>query len=375
VEQLSFVQEIKRQPVANNWQKQISRNWETKVKEHKSSPNYSNADNVKLDAIPSLLKIDLTHRSEPKTFLQTPLIKELSQLKEYDVAVLGIPYISLSSRKSKINFGPQGIRRVSASYKSNYQEINAKLSQKISLCDLGNIDFSIEAKEKSFNRISQEVARIVDTGIFPIFLGGDRSITFPIVEGISSSLSDRSIGVIHFDRQLFDPEACLKTCNHSCNSAEKKSNSHCFSNHKLINISPKNIVQIGVSDCTPCPKSEKTFSSTSKNNILTVREIAKIGLDAAVDFALKRALDNADRVYISFDISCIDNECLESDYLLPREALYLLSKIVKGANICGLGVVGVSPPNKIGNIEAMMATRIICHTIANLADSKQLPKR
>ncbi|MGL5807285.1 MAG: arginase family protein [Xenococcaceae cyanobacterium] len=362
------MQEIKRQQVANNWQKQISRNWETKPKEHKSSSNYSHADNVNIDVISSLLKIDLTHRSQPKTFLKTPLIKELSQLKEYDVAVLGIPYTSWSSRKSKINFGPQGIRRVSASYQSSYEEINAKLQQKISLCDVGNINFFIEEEEKSFNRISQEVASVVDTGIFPIFLGGDRSISSPIIKGISSSLSEQKIGVIHFDRS-----AWLDSRDRSSNSNEQKYN-NCFLNHQLTNVSSKNIVQIGVSDPTG---SEKTFSSTLKtdNHILTVREIAKIGFDAAVDFALKRALDNTDRVYISFDISCIDSEYSESGCLLPREAIYLLSKIVKGANICGLGVVGVSPPNEIGNIEAMMATRIICNAIANLADSEQLPKR
>jgi agmatinase len=63
---------------------------------------------------------------------------------------------------------------------------------------------------------------------------------------------------------------------------------------------------------------------------------------------------------------------LETSYLLPKEALYLLTKIIKNAPICGLEVVGVSPPNEVGNIEAIMATRIICSAIANLISSQQI---
>lgn len=364
MEQPSFLQETKGQQKAINWQKQIFRNWEQRLESTESIQNYNCVKN-NINSTSSLFKKNLSHRWEHSTFLKTPLIKDLSRLKDYDLAVFGVPYASISNHKSKTNFGPQGIRRISASYKTHNWEIGTDLKQKIAIGDLGDLNLLPEEKEQSFERISQGVAQIFKTGIFPIILGGDRAISYPIITGINGSLNNQKIGIIQFDRQLLS---------HSFNSTEKGFNSSYFRTHQLTNILPKNIVQLGVSDRQ---NSKQTCLSTSniEKNTLTVREIAKIGLDAAVDFALKRALDGTDRIYLCFDISCIDtNSSTDTGSLFPREALYLLGKIVKNANICGLQVTGVSPPNEIGNIEAMMATRIICSAIANLIISEQLPR-
>jgi agmatinase len=86
-------------------------------------------------------------------------------------------------------------------------------------------------------------------------------------------------------------------------------------------------------------------------------------------------------VWISFDIDCIDAGFVpgtgwpEPGGLLPREALALLGKIVQKAPICGLEVVEVSPPYDISDITSLMATRVICDTLAHLVLSGQLPRR
>jgi agmatinase len=107
----------------------------------------------------------------------------------------------------------------------------------------------------------------------------------------------------------------------------------------------------------------------------------EMGLDAAANFALERALDGTDCVYISFDIDCIDAGFVpgtgwpEPGGLLPREALHLLKKIVQNAPVCGLEVVEVSPPYDISDITSLMATRVICDTLAHLVVSGQLPRK
>jgi agmatinase len=117
-----------------------------------------------------------------------------------------------------------------------------------------------------------------------------------------------------------------------------------------------------------------------ETNILTVTDITEMGLDAAVEFALERALDGTDCVYISFDIDCIDAGFVpgtgwpEPGGLLPREALYLLGKIVQQAPVCGLEVVEVSPPYDVSDMTALMATRVICDAMAHLVLSGQLPR-
>ena len=101
---------------------------------------------------------------------------------------------------------------------------------------------------------------------------------------------------------------------------------------------------------------------------------------APADFAIAKATDGTDCVYISFDIDCIDAGFVpgtgwpEPGGLLPREALYLLKKIIQNTTVCGLEVVEVSPPYDISDMTSLMATRVICDAIASLVISGQLPR-
>ena len=60
---------------------------------------------------------------------------------------------------------------------------------------------------------------------------------------------------------------------------------------------------------------------------------------------------------------------------MPREALYMLGKIIQKAPICGLEVVEVSPPYDVSDMTSLMATRVICDAMAHLVLSGQLPRQ
>jgi agmatinase len=60
---------------------------------------------------------------------------------------------------------------------------------------------------------------------------------------------------------------------------------------------------------------------------------------------------------------------------MPREALYLLKRIIRETTVCGIEVVEVSPPYDVSDMTALMATRVICDTMAHLVVSEQLPRR
>jgi len=114
---------------------------------------------------------------------------------------------------------------------------------------------------------------------------------------------------------------------------------------------------------------------------LTVTDICEMGLKEAADFAIKKATDGTDCVYISFDIDCIDAGFVpgtgwpEPGGLLPREALKLLEYIIRKVNVCGIELVEVSPPYDVSDMTALLATRVICDSIAHLVVSGQLPRK
>ena len=284
---------------------------------------------------------------------------------------VGVPHDSGTTYRPGTRFGPQGIRRISALYTPYNFELGVDLREQITLCDVGDI-FTIPANnEKSFDQISKGVAHIFSSGAFPIILGGDHSIGFPTVRGVCRHLGDKKVGIIHFDRHVDTQETDLDERMHTC---------PWFHATHMKNAPAKNLVQLGIGGWQ-VPRQGVKVCRERATNILTVTDITEMGLDAAVEFALERALDGTDCVYISFDIDCIDAGFVpgtgwpEPGGLMPREALYLLGKIVQKAPVCGLEVVEVSPPYDVSDMTSLMATRVICDTLAHLVLSGQLPRR
>jgi agmatinase len=329
------------------------------------------ADSIRDRSISTFSRGELPHYAGINTFLKAPYLEDVKQVGNYDVAIVGVPHDSGTTYRPGTRFGPQGIRKISALYTPYNFELGVDLREQITLCDVGDI-FTIPGNnEKSFDQISKGIAHIFRSGALPIILGGDHSIGFPTVRGVCRHLGNQKVGIIHFDRHVDTQETDLDERMHTC---------PWFHATNIKNAPAKNLVQLGIGGWQ-VPRQGVKVCRERETNILTVTDITEMGLDAAVNFALERALDGTDCVYISFDIDCIDAGFVpgtgwpEPGGLLPREALYLLGKIIQNAPVCGLEVVEVSPPYDVSDMTALMATRVICDTMAHLVLSEQLPRQ
>ena len=168
-------------------------------------------------------------------FHEGALRRECARRREYDAAVIGIPFDSGTTYRPGTRFGPQGIRRISALYTPYNYELGVDLREQMTLCDAGDV-FTIPANlEKSFDQISRGVAHVFSSGALPIMLGGDHSIGFPCVRGIAQCTDRRSASsistAISTSRKRISTNACIPrpgsgrpTCQTSrrsiwCNSA------------------------------------------------------------------------------------------------------------------------------------------------------------
>jgi agmatinase len=314
---------------------------------------------------------ELPHYAGINTFMKAPYIEDVNRVGEFDVAVVGVPHDSGTTYRPGTRFGPQGIRRISALYTPYNYEMGVDLREQIRLCDVGDI-FTIPANnEKSFDQISKGIAHIFASGAFPIILGGDHSIGFPTVRGVCRHLGDKKVGIIHFDRHVDTQEIDLDERMHTC---------PWFHATNMANAPAKNLVQLGIGGWQ-VPREGVKVCRERGTNVLTVTDICEMGLEAAAQFAIERATDGTDCVYISFDIDCIDAGFVpgtgwpEPGGLLPREALKLLELIVRNVPVCGLELVEVSPPYDISDMTSLMACRVICDTMAHLVVSGQLPRK
>ena len=314
---------------------------------------------------------ELPHFAGINTFMKAPYLEDVNRVGNFDVAIVGVPHDCGTTYRPGTRFGPQGIRRISALYTTYNYEMGVDLREQITLCDVGDI-FTIPANnEKSFDQISKGIAHVFSSGAFPIILGGDHSIGFPTVRGFCRHLGDKKVGIIHFDRHVDTQEIDLDERMHTC---------PWFHATNMANAPAANLVQLGIGGWQ-VPREGVKVCRERGTNVLTVTDITEMGLEAAAEYAIERATDGTDCVYISFDIDCIDAGFVpgtgwpEPGGLMPREALKLLELIVRNVPVCGLEIVEVSPPYDISDMTSLMATRVICDTMAHLVVSGQLPRK
>ena len=314
---------------------------------------------------------ELPHFAGINTFMKAPYLEDVNRVGNFDVAIVGVPHDCGTTYRPGTRFGPQGIRRISALYTTYNYEMGVDLREQITLCDVGDI-FTIPANnEKSFDQISKGIAHVFSSGAFPIILGGDHSIGFPTVRGVCRHLGDKKVGIIHFDRHVDTQEIDLDERMHTC---------PWFHATNMANAPAANLVQLGIGGWQ-VPREGVKVCRERGTNVLTVTDITEMGLEAAAEYAIERATDGTDCVYISFDIDCIDAGFVpgtgwpEPGGLMPREALKLLELIVRNVPVCGLEIVEVSPPYDISDMTSLMATRVSCDTMAHLVVSGQLPRK
>ncbi|MGD1919410.1 MAG: agmatinase [Pleurocapsa sp.] len=350
-----------RQLPLTGWQQEVDRGLEYGLEA---------AESINDRTISTFSRGELPHYAGINTFMKAPYLEDVNQVGNYDVAIIGVPHDSGTTYRPGTRFGPQGIRRISALYTPYNFELGVDLREQITLCDVGDI-FTIPANnEKSFDQISKGVAHVFKSGALPIILGGDHSIGFPTVRAVCRHLGDKKVGIIHFDRHADTQETDLDERMHTC---------PWFHATNIVNAPAKNLVQMGIGGWQ-VPRPGVKVCRERATNILTVTDITEMGLDAAADLAIERATDGTDCVYISFDIDCIDAGFVpgtgwpEPGGLLPREVLYLLKRIVQETTVCGIEVVEVSPPYDVSDMTSLMATRVICDTMAHLVISGQLPR-
>lgn len=326
------------------------------------------ADSLRDKSIPTFSRGELPHFAGINTFLKAPYLEDVRECGRYDVAVLGAPLDSGTTYRPGTRFGPQGIRRISALYGSYSFELGVDLRESITIADLGDI-FTIPANiEKSFDQISKAVSHVYASGALPVVLGGDHSIGYPTVRGVAEHL-DGNLGIIHFDRHVDTQEYDLD---------ERMHTTPWFHATDIPNVPPKNLVQIGIGGWQ-APRPGVAVGRERQTTIMTVNDCVEMGVAEAAEAAIEVAFDDAEAVWLSFDVDCLDAAFVpgtgwpEPGGFLPREVLKMI-QIIGSKKLAGIEVVECSPPYDNADITSLIATRVICDTLACQVRSGHLPR-
>mgnify|MGYP005843809037 CR=1 FL=1 len=264
------------------------------------------------------------------------LADALKPSADADLFLLGIPYDDASSFMKGPAEGPSAIREAFHSSSSNlWTELGVDLGETGRLADLGDVDFP--EGEDPICRIEEAVDLMLEYPAVPVFLGGDHSVTFPIVKGFSKQF-DR-LTILHFDAHpdLYDL-LDGNSYSHACPFARIMENDFAY-----------RLVQVGIRAMTGHQREQ-----VDRFGIETI-EMRELDLNF-IDFLTSP-------LYISFDMDALDPAFApgvshhEPGGLSTRQVIDMIHAVK--ARLVGADIVELNPGRDPSGVTAMAAAKLL----------------
>jgi len=128
------------------------------------------------------------------SMMRLPVVDDPSQL---DVGFIGIPFDLGTSNRSGTRFGPRQIRTESVLLRPYNMATRAAPFDALRVADLGDVAINPYSLPDSIARIERAYDAIAAAGCKPITLGGDHTVTLPILRALHKRHGP--IGLIHID--------------------------------------------------------------------------------------------------------------------------------------------------------------------------------
>jgi guanidinopropionase len=293
------------------------------------------------------------------TLLDLPYRPDASELAGFgglDVALVGVPMDLGVTNRAGARLGPRAVRAVERIGPYNHAlEVVPRAA--CHAADIGDVPLTSRySLDQSIADLQQFYTRIQQAGVRPLSVGGDHSVTYPILRALAA---DGPLGLVHIDAHCdtmgeFD--------------GSKFHHGGPFRQAVLAGaLDPERTVQIGIRGPAEIFWG---FSYESGMTVLHIEDVDRLGIAAVVETARRVVGDGP--VYISFDVDGLDPAYApgtgtpEAGGLSPREAQAILRGL-KGLDIVGGDVVEVAPEYDPTSNTAMVGAQMLFEIFSLMA--------
>ncbi|WP_170366166.1 agmatinase [Ruegeria arenilitoris] len=291
---------------------------------------------------------DLARFSGPNTFMRLPAADTLAGL---DVAVLGVPMDIGTSWRSGTRFGPKQIRAESAMIRPYNMATFAAPFDSLQIADIGDLAINTFSLADSLRIIKESYDAILAQGVIPVAMGGDHSITLPILRAVAAKHGP--VALVHVDAHADVNDEMF---------GERETHGTVFRRaYEEGLIVPDKTFQVGIrgsgyaaSDFTEAKGwGFRQFPAWE----LWQQNLTQIG-------ALIRKEIGEHPVYVTYDIDSLDPAYApgtgtpEIGGLTTPQALQLIHAL-GGMNVVGCDLVEVSPPYDPSGNTALTAANLL----------------
>lgn len=297
------------------------------------------------------------------TFARLP---RLSDVPDFQVAVVGVPFDSGVTYRPGERFGPAHIRQSSRLLRPYNPAQDHDPFEQAQVVDAGDIACNPFHIHEALDQISGAIASLLgdaDRGRSVVCLGGDHTIALPALRAVSAVHGP--LALVHFDSHL-DTWATYFGEPYTHGTPFRRA-----SEEGLI-VKGKS-AHVGIRGPL-YDRTDLTDDAALGYTIVSCREIAKIGVDGAIERVLARVGDAP--VYVSVDVDVMDPAFApgtgtpEVGGLQSRELL----EIVRGlaaARVVGADIVEVAPAYDHAEITGLAAAHLAYELISVITRSRR----
>lgn len=297
--------------------------------------------------------------SEVPTFMRAPQVKDLNQT---DIGIIGIPYDGGLTCRTGARHGPREVRNQSTMMRAINVVTDVRPFELARIADIGDVRFgNMFNLDEAIVDIEKYYDAIAEAGVIPLGIGGDHSITYPILKALAKK-HDQPLAVIHVDSHTDTwPEYQGSKFHHGAPFR--------LATEEGI-IAPTKTVQIGIRGGQNIADG-LNYSRDKGMRLITIEEFDDLGWKAVAEEA--RGIVGDSPVYLTFDIDGLDpvyapgTGTPESGGMTMREAQRMLREL-SGLNFIGGDMVEVAPPFDPSGMTALNGATIAFEILCLLAE-------
>ncbi len=285
------------------------------------------------------------------------------KIEEGTICVMGVPFDGAVSCGKGTALAPERIRQL-----SRYLPCNSELGQpidKLKVYDHGDVAVDLNWP-RYYQTVETEALKLLQTGKFCLFLGGDHSVAIPLQKAFGRYQQEqgaKKIGIIHFDSH-FD----------LMNEYDSFEWSHATPARRALEsgvVKPEGLAFCGIRSA----EQEEYDLIKANPEILVIQAyyLWKDGWEAAFT-KLKERFQDYDAVYFTLDIDFLDPAYApgtgtpEAGGPSSRELMELTKAMLRELPIKAMDVVEVSPPLDVNDITSWAALKNIYEVFTILND-------
>ena len=305
--------------------------------------------------------------ADVSTFLDVPYRADAPDQPDFgglDVAFVGVPMDLGVTNRPGARFGPRAVRTMERV--GPYHHVLKVVPHAECKCgDIGDVPFRSRFNlMSSLEDIERFYARIHAAGVRPLSVGGDHSVTHPILKALGR---ERPLGLVHIDAH----------CDTSGEFDGNKFHHGGPFRHATLDgvLDPERTIQIGIRGSS---EYNWEFSYDAGMTVIHIEDVERMGIDGVVRKALEVVGDGP--TYISFDVDGLDPAFApgtgtpEIGGLTPREAQAILHGL-KGIDVVGGDVVEIAPQYDPSTNTAHVGAQMLFEIFALLVLGRKFNRR